>query len=86
MIADVVNGLFEGFGAVALYGNVRRIRADKQVKGIDWRSTTFFTLWGLWNLYYYPSLDQWFSTAGGAAICSMNIAWLFYALKYRSNV
>lgn len=86
MLPDIVNGLFEGLGALVLYQNVRAIRRDKEVKGIDWRVTLFFTAWGYWNLYYYPSLGQWFSFAGGLAICSMNCYWLSLAIKYRRSV
>lgn len=84
--ADLTNGAFELFGAFALWGNVRAIRRDKSVRGVDWRATAFFTSWGLWNLYYYPSLDQWASFGGGVAIVAVNTVWLGYAFKYRRRV
>lgn len=86
ILADAVNGAFEAFGAVALWGNVRAIRRDRTIRGVDWRATVFFTSWGLWNLYYYPSLDQWFSFLGGVAIAGVNLVWLYYAWKYRRNL
>jgi hypothetical protein len=84
-VPDLINGAFETLGGVSAWGNVRRIRADKMVKGVDWRFTLFFSLWGIWNLYYYPSLDQWASFAGGLVIVLGNVAWVYFALKYRSN-
>lgn len=80
---DVVNGAFEMLGAVAIWGNVRRILRDKMLKGVDWRVTLFFSAWGYWNLFYYPHLGQWFSFAGGLALVAGNTVWVALALKYR---
>lgn len=81
---DFINGVFELLGSVAIFAHVRRIRRDKKVAGVDWRATLFMSLWGYWNLFYYPQLDQWFSFVGGLAIVAGNTAWLYYLLKYRS--
>jgi hypothetical protein len=85
MIPDLTNGLFEALGAVALWGNVRAIRESHTISGVDWRSTVFFTAWGIWNLYYYPHLDQWLSFAGGLAIVVVNATWLAHVWAYRSK-
>jgi hypothetical protein len=77
--------LFEAFGAICLTANVRAIRRDRSVRGVDWRVTTFFTMWGIWNLYYYPSLDQWWSFTGGLLVVTINTVWLFYAWRYRDR-
>lgn len=82
---DLVNGIFEMLGAVAIWGNVRRIVRDKQVKGVDWRVTLFFSSWGVWNLFYYPALDQWFSFTGGLALVVGNTLWVALAIKYRDR-
>lgn len=82
-LPDAVNGLFEVLGAVTIWGNVRRILRDKQVRGIDWRVTLFFSAWGYWNLYYYPSLEQWLSFAGGLALVAGNTLWVALAWRYR---
>ncbi len=79
---DVVNGLFEALGAVCIWMNVFQLMKDKEVKGICWQVTAFFTLWGFWNLWYYPSLGQWWSTAGGAALAFGNLFWIVLAFKY----
>ena len=81
--ADLANGLFEAFGALSLTANIRAIRRDKSVKGVDWRVTGFFTGWGIWNLYYYPSLDQWLSFTGGLFVVTVNAIWLGHAWYYR---
>ena len=82
MNPDMINGLFEIFGAIVLCDNVRLIRKHKAVKGINPWTTVFFTSWGVWNLFYYPSLGQWFSFAGGVAIVAVNAVWLWHVLMY----
>lgn len=42
-----------------------------------------FTLWGVWNIYYYPSLNQWCSFAGGLVIVAANALWVGLMLRYR---
>jgi hypothetical protein len=84
-IPDLINGAFEFFGGVALCANIRQLLRDKQVKGIHWGSTIFFTSWGVWNVYYYPHLDQWVSFWGGLFICAANLVWLGLRLKYRKR-
>lgn len=82
---DLINGLFEIAGAVAVWRNVVKLYKDKQIRGVDWRLWIFFSSWGIWNLYYYPSLDQWFSTIGGAIMVIANLVWVFLAIKYKNN-
>lgn len=82
MTPDVFNGLFELAGACLLSLNVRQVWRDKVVRGVHWGATTFFTAWGFWNLFYYPSLDQWWSFAGGCAIVTVNAVWLALMLWY----
>lgn len=82
-IPDIVNGAFETIGGLLIWLNVRAILQDRTVRGVDYRVTWFFTAWGGWNLFYYPSLDQWASFAGGLVIMAGNIVWLALTLRYR---
>lgn len=84
-LPDVGNGLFEALGGIAIWQNVRRLSRDKCVRGTDWKVTAFFTLWGLWNLFYYPALGQWYSFFGGIPIAAGNLVWVALALKYRKR-
>lgn len=80
MSPDLGNGLFEAGGAICIWMNVRRLWIDRQVKGIASATVWFFWSWGLWNLFYYPSLDQWLSFWAGAVLQSGNFAWLVMLL------
>lgn len=82
-VPDLVNGLFESVGGVSSWLSVRQLARDRKVRGLYMPAQYFYAAWGLWNLFYYPSLAQWLSFLGGILIVSGNIAWLSLAWKYR---
>ena len=83
--ADFINGSFEALAGFFVLLNCRRVVRDKCVRGVSIYSTIFFTSWGVWNLYYYPSLAQWMSFAGGLFIVAANCAWIALMIKYREK-
>jgi len=85
MLNDFINGSFEIVGSIANLLNVVQLYKDKMVRGVRVFPVVFFSAWGLWNLYYYPSLDQWMSFVGGLFIVLVNLIWIGLALKYRKN-
>ena len=83
---DWINAAFELSGAVPIGMSVARLWHDRQAKGVSPWSFGFFALWGIWNLCYYPMLDQWWSFVGGLAISAANLAWLLsLMLIYRRD-
>ena len=82
---DIVNGSYEFIGGIMCWLNYFKLRRDKQVRGVHWGVTMFFATWGGWNLYYYPSLNQWMSCFGAAFLVAGNWAWVLLAIKYRRS-
>jgi hypothetical protein len=82
---DLINGLFEFVGGLALSRNIVALYRDKKIRGVSLAPTFFFTSWGFWNLYFYPSLHQWLSFAGGLIPAIVNVIWLTLAVRYRKN-
>lgn len=80
---DLINGLFEGVGAIVVWFNVVCLYKDKEIKGILLSVSTFFAVWSLWNLYYYPSLNQIVSFIGGIFLAIGTWVWLIMAFKYK---
>lgn len=80
---DTINGCFEFGGSIANLWSFRTLLKEKQISGVPWAPDIFFLFWEIWNLFYYPDLNQWFSMIGGAALLLTNIAWMILALKYR---
>jgi hypothetical protein len=85
MYSDLINGIFEGGGAILLTLSIRKLLKDKKVAGISYAPVTFWTVWGYWNLFYYPSLHQWASFIGGIGVVVMNTIWLALAFYYRNK-
>lgn len=84
---DTINGGFELLAGFFVLNHCRVLHAHKQARGVSLASVLFFTLWGLWNLYYYPSLHQplsyyggWFVVAANALYVGMMIGYRFYRL------
>jgi len=83
MTPDMINGLFELFGGTLLLLNIIQLHKDKTVKGVSWLPTMFFTAWGIWNLFFYPYLNQWYSFIGSLWIVITNGIWLIQILYYK---
>ncbi|KRB73470.1 hypothetical protein [Noviherbaspirillum sp. Root189] len=85
MTADTINGLFEAFASLMILNHARVLYRDKLVRGISIVSVMFFFAWGVWNLYYYPTLGQMFSFWCGIAVVIANATWtgmlLFYSYR-----
>jgi len=79
---DTINGLFELVGGIICWLNVRKLLIDKSIKGVHWGVQAFFSVWGVWNLYYYPSLGQWCSFWGGVFLMTGNAIWTVLAIHY----
>lgn len=79
---DVVNSLFEFLGGFFIFLSVLRLYKDKMVRGISVVHVTFFWLWGVWNVFYYPYLDQTMSFIGALMVLAMNSTWTGMLLYY----
>ena len=83
MIApDIINGIFEVLGGLFIIDHIRALYKSKEVKGVSVVAVSFFAVWGYWNLFYYPHLDQWYSTLGATGIALANTFWVFQMLYY----
>ena len=86
MTPDMINGLFETFGALLVFNHCRVTLRDREVKGVSITSSALFTLWGMWNLFFYSHLDQWFSLCGTCLLVSANTLWVMLLLRFRYGV
>ena len=82
MTRDLINGLLETGGALITLLSVRQIIRDRVMMGFHWGPTIFFTGWGIWNLYFYPSIGMPLSTAGAALLVLVNMAYLYLMLCF----
>ena len=84
MTNDLINGLFELLAALFVLNHCRVLLRDRAVAGVSILSTLFFTLWGCWNLHYYPALDQWLSFYGGLCIVIANTYYIALLVRFRA--
>jgi hypothetical protein len=82
MAPDQINGMFEALGAVFILRHCRAVWLAKASKGVDIPATVFFTAWGAWNLFYYPSLNQPYSFCGGALLVLANGLWVGLLVRF----
>jgi hypothetical protein len=77
-----VNGSFEFLGGFLVWLNVRALYRAKKFVGVALAPTAFFAAWGMWNLYFYPSLGQWLSLAGGLNLSLAEFVWVGQMVYY----
>jgi hypothetical protein len=82
-IPDLVNAGFELLASVALLGHCWRLWRAASAAAVSLPSTVFFASWGFWNLFYYPSMGQWWSFMAGIAVMLVNILWIGLQVRYR---
>lgn len=79
---DLINGIFECSGGFFVLYSILKLYKDKKVLGISWIYVAYFSIWGLWNLYYYPSLNQNLSFIGGLFVTFTNIIYTIMLIYY----
>ena len=79
---DFINGTFEFLGGWFILFSCRKLFKQKKVRGVSFIHIAYFTLWGFWNLAYYPHLGQWVSFAGGLGVVAVNTLWLGMLIWY----
>lgn len=82
MSPDTINAMFEFAGAICVMRNAHRVRVDKGYAGVSIPAVVFFFSWGVWNLFYYPHLDQFWSLTSGMFLVVANACWVFELWKY----
>ena len=85
MTPDMINGLFEAFGAAMIALHCVATWRARSSAGVSPTACLAFAAWGAWNLFYYPHLDQWWSFAGGVLVFSANIFWVILVFTYRNK-
>jgi hypothetical protein len=79
---DLVNALFEAAGGLFMPLSIRKLYSEKLVRGVSWIAVAFFTIWGLWNVFYYPHLEQYLSFVAGLWLCGVTLIYLTMLIYY----
>lgn len=82
MTPDLINGLFEVGGAITVSMSIRNLLKDKHWAGLSIWQVAFFQIWGCWNLFFYPTLDQMYSFYGGIVLVAANTTYVALLIYY----
>ena len=85
MLPDLINGLFESLAGLMVLNHCRVLYEHKETRGVSILSSAFFTAWGFWNLYYYPTLGQTLSFYGGIMVVAANMVYVGMMVFYRKK-
>ncbi len=85
MTPDLLNATFELVGACFLAVDCKRLHRDKCLRGLWWPGRVFWASWGVWNVFYYPSIGQTLSFYAGLLVLAANAVWCALAWKYRKQ-
>lgn len=83
MSPDLINGIYECVGGFFVFLSVLKTYRNKSAAGISLWTCLFFTTWGYWNLYFYPSVGATISAYGAIGVAVVNTTWLSLIWKYR---
>lgn len=76
MSPDLINAAFQLFASAFILNHARVLWKSKQAHGVSMLSGAFFNAWGIWNVWYYPHLDQTLSFYAGVAVVLANTFWI----------
>jgi hypothetical protein len=85
MTPDQINALLIFIGSLMVFKSCYIVYRDKVVRGVSLLANLYFTSWGMWNIYYFPHLHQFWSFSAEMCICTANILWLFLMLYYKQK-
>lgn len=82
MIAHFGNAILEVLGSLFVSRSIISLYHDKMVRGVSPWMIGFFTYWGYWNLFYYPSVGDTVSFYACIAVTAANTTYLGMMLYY----
>jgi hypothetical protein len=80
---DNINAIFVAISGILILLSAVKVAKNKSAAGVSPLTVAFFVAFGVWNLWFYSSLNQVGSMAAQTVNCTANIAWLALILIYR---
>ena len=79
---DIVNSFLKYISGFFIIPTIIELYNTENAEGVSWIHVGFFSLWGVWNLYYFWNLDQKLSALANVFLILMNTTWLVMLLYY----
>ena len=82
MNLDIINSVLIMTAGAFISASVVKLYKDKVVRGVSPIHVGFFTMYGFWHVFFFSSLNQWWSVAGGIVAITMNSIWFIMLIYY----
>ena len=82
MTMDQTNACFELMGAAFMIPSLIKAYKEKVIQGVSILTPIFFSCWGIFNVFYYPSIFQFYSGMAAIMLFSINLIWLYQVIVY----
>ncbi len=82
---DNINAFFIYGGSFFILMNCIELYRAKLLSGVSLFSLFFYTVWGMFNAYYYADLGKIQPMLAEVAISVLNIMYFIMALKFYKN-
>ena len=79
---DIINSALIIMAGCFILVSVNKLYTDKLVRGVSPIHVGFFTGYGFWHIFFFSSLEQWWSVVGGVFTTTMNTTWLIMLIYY----
>ena len=79
---DLVNSFFKYGSGFFIIPTIIELYKTQNAEGVSWIHVGFFSIWGVWNLYYFWNLNQKLSALANVFLILMNTTWLLMLLHY----
>lgn len=82
MSFDLINAFFEFSGFLLVLPSLLKAYNLKMIRGVHIATPLFFLCWGVFNLFFYTHLDQWYSTLAAGLMIIGNLIWTWMVWVY----
>lgn len=80
---DIINSGFKYTSGFFIIPTIYNLYKSKNAEGISFIHIFFFTLWGIWNLYYFRKMNQPLSMIANIFLVIMNFIWMAMVIYYK---
>lgn len=81
-VLDLINSFFKYGSGFFILPTLIELYKTQNPQGVSWIHVGFFSIWGIWNLYYFYQLNQKLSAIANLFLIIMNTTWLGMLIYY----
>lgn len=79
---DLINGIFGVLGGLFIALSIAKLHQEKTVRGVSIVHVAFFTSWSWYHVYFFTTVNLWWSWAGAVGMMTANTIWLCQMVYY----